>query len=201
MRRLESTGRRSRYIAVDVREAATADRTVAEVAGAMARLDILVYAAGITDDAVAWKMVPDQWDDVIAVNLSGCFHWNRAAGAHFRASGWGRIVNIASINGMRGKVGQSNYAASKGGMIALTKTLARELGPKGATVNAIAPGMVRTAMTAALPPAAVETAVAETLVGRIAEPEDVAAAILFLCSDGARHVTGHVLKVDGGQYL
>lgn len=198
---IEATGRKARYVVSDVRDAAAPERVTGEITAAMGRVDILVYSAGITADAVSWKMTPAQWDEVLAVNLTGCFHWNRAAAALLRARGWGRIVNVASINGLRGKFGQSNYAASKGGMIALTKTLARELGANGVTVNAVAPGMVRTAMTASLPESAVAAAVSETLVGRLAEPEDCAAAIAFLCSEGARHVTGHVLKVDGGQSL
>ncbi|MEK7314844.1 MAG: SDR family NAD(P)-dependent oxidoreductase [Candidatus Eisenbacteria bacterium] len=198
---IEAAGRRAHYETSDVRDPAGPERIAGQVATRMGRLDILVYSAGITADAVSWKMTPAQWDEVISVNLSGCFHWNRAAGALLRARQWGRIVNVASINGMRGKFGQSNYAASKGGMIALTKTLARELGPNGVTVNAVAPGMVRTAMTESLPESAVAAAVSETLVGRLAEPEDCAAAIVYLCSVGARHVTGHVLKIDGGQYL
>jgi acetoacetyl-CoA reductase/3-oxoacyl-[acyl-carrier protein] reductase len=113
----------------------------------------------------------------------------------------GRIVNIASINGLRGKFGQANYAASKGGMVALSKTLARELGKFGVTVNVVAPGMVRTAMAASLSPQVVERAIEETVVGRLAEPADCAAAVAFLCSDRAAHITGQVVKVDGGQYL
>ncbi|HET9952469.1 MAG TPA: SDR family NAD(P)-dependent oxidoreductase [Candidatus Eisenbacteria bacterium] len=201
VRDVQAAGRRARYLVADVRDAAAPERIVNEIAAADGRLDILVYSAGIRADAVAWKMTPAQWDDVIAVNLTGCFHWNRAAAVPLRSRGWGRIVNVASINGLRGKFGQSNYAASKGGMIALTKTLARELGAKGVTVNAVAPGMVRTAMTAALPEKVLSDAASETLVGRIAEPEDCAAAVAYLCSEGARHVTGHVLKIDGGQYL
>lgn len=196
-----ATGRAGAYVTSDVRSPAESERIAGEIAARMGRLDILVFSAGITADSVSWKMTPAQWDEVLAVNLTGCFHWNRSVGALLRGAGWGRIVNISSINGIRGKFGQSNYAASKGGMIALTKTLARELGPRGVTVNAVAPGMVRTAMTESLPESAVATAVSETVVGRLAEPEDCAAAITFLCSEAARHVTGQVLKIDGGQYL
>ena len=201
LRAMESAGRRARYLAADARDAAAAERITSEIASLDGRLDILVYSAGIRADAVAWKMTPAQWDEVMAVNLTGCFHWNRAVADRLRARGWGRIVNVASINGLRGKFGQSNYAASKGGMVALTKTLARELGAKGVTVNAVAPGMVRTAMTSALPASVLADAVAETVVGQIGEPEDCAAAIAYLCSEGARHVTGQILQVDGGQYL
>ena len=118
-----------------------------------------------------------------------------------REAGGGRIVNIASINGLRGKFGQANYAASKGGMVALSKTLARELGKFGVTVNVVAPGMVRTAMAETLPPDVIEKAIDETVTGRLAEPADCAAVVAFLCSDRAGHVTGQVVKVDGGQYL
>lgn len=201
LRAVEAAGRKAIHVPSDVRKSADPELVIGRVVDRLGRLDILVYSAGITADAVSWKMTPAQWDDVLAVNLSGCFHWNRGAGAMLRDRGWGRIVNVASINGLRGKFGQSNYAASKGGMIALTKTLARELGPKGVTVNAVAPGMVRTPMTESLPEPAVAAALSETLVGRLAEPEDCAAAIAFLCSEAARHVTGQVLKVDGGQYL
>ncbi|MGE5176920.1 MAG: SDR family NAD(P)-dependent oxidoreductase [Hyphomicrobiales bacterium] len=199
--KVAATGRRSRYVWTDVRSAAAAESGVAEVVGAFGRLDILVYSAGINEDAVSWKMTGAQWDDVLGVNLTGCFHWNRAAAIVMRERGWGRIVNVSSINGLRGKFGQANYAASKGGMIALSKTLARELGRFHVTVNVVAPGMVRTPMTVGLPPKAIEIARGETLTGTLAEPEDCAAMIVFLCSDRARHLTGEVVRVDGGQYL
>jgi 3-oxoacyl-[acyl-carrier protein] reductase len=198
---VEAAGRRALRLQGDVRDGAYAESAVGDVTAAFGRLDILVCAAGITADAVSWKMTPVQWEDVIGVNLTGCFHWARAAGAVLRDRGWGRIVNIASINGLRGKAGQANYAASKGGMIALSKSLAKELGRSGVTVNVVAPGMVRTPMTASLPGRFVEAAIEESAVGRIAEPEDCAGAVAWLCSEGARHVTGQVVKVDGGQYV
>lgn len=198
---VRAAGRRAGVHAADVADFALAERTVAAVTAEFGRLDVLVCCAGVTDDAVSWKMTEAQWDRVLDVNLKGCFAYCRAAGPRMKEAGGGRIVNVASINGLRGKFGQANYAASKGGMIALTKTLARELGRHGVTVNAIAPGMVRTAMTAALPPEVLEKAVGETLTGRLAEPDDCAAVIAFLCGDPARHLTGQVVRVDGGQYL
>jgi 3-oxoacyl-[acyl-carrier protein] reductase len=198
---IRGAGRQALYARADVRDAAAAEEGVRHVAEALGRLDILVYSAGINADAVSWKMTPAQWDSVLGVNLTGCFHWNRAAAVRMRVGRWGRIVNVSSINGLRGKVGQANYAASKGGMVALTKTLARELGPWQITVNAVAPGMVRTPMTRSLSPDVIQKAVGEAATGRIAEPEDCAAAIAFLCSEPERHVTGVVFHVDGGQYM
>lgn len=201
VRAVEAAGRRASFHAADVADFALAESVVAEVAGRLGRLDVLVCCAGVTDDAVSWKMTEAQWDRVLDVNLKGCFNYCRAAAARMKDAGAGRIVNVASINGLRGKFGQANYAASKGGMVALSKTLARELGRFGVTVNVIAPGMVRTGMTAALPHDVIEKAVGETLVGRLAEPSDCADVVAFLCGEGARHLTGQVVRVDGGQYL
>jgi 3-oxoacyl-[acyl-carrier protein] reductase len=201
VRQIEWSGRRGLARAADVSDFALAEVVVREVVDAFGKLDILVCCAGVTDDALSWRMAEAQWDRVMAVNLKGCFNYARAAGALMKDRRGGRIVNIASINGLRGKFGQANYAASKGGLVALSKTLARELGKFEITVNVIAPGMVWTPMAAALPAGVVERAVDETVSGRLAEPADCAAAVAFLCSERARHVTGQVLKVDSGQYL
>jgi len=133
------------------------------------------------------------------VDLKGAFNFIHHVAPHFRAEGRGKIVNVASINGLRGKFGLSNYSAAKAGLIGLTRSVARELGPSNVNVNAVAPGLVVTPLTAGLEPRYVDAAVAETALGRLGAPEDVARAILFLCSDWARHVTGVVLRVDGGQ--
>jgi len=198
---IRGTGRRAIALRADVTDPAAAEAAVAATVHELGRLDILVCNAGITRDAVIWKMSEAAWDQVLDVNLKGCFTFCRAAAPVFRAQRRGRIVTLASINGLRGKFGQSNYAASKAGIVALTKTLARELGPSGVTVNCVAPGMVATAMTAALPTEATDKAITESVLGRIAQPEDVAQVVVFLCSDRARHVTGEVIKVDGGQYI
>ena len=197
---IEAAGRRARYVEGDVRDPGLAAAGIAAIVAAWGRLDLLVCCAGIADDAVSWKMTPEQWEAVIGVNLTGCFLWNRAAALEMKERGGGRIVNIGSINGLRGKVGQANYAASKAGVVGLSKTLARELGKYGVTVNVVAPGMVRTPMTAGLPKDVEARAIAETAVGRLAEPEDCAAVVAFLCSERAAHVTGQVVRVDGGQY-
>ncbi|MBI2835642.1 MAG: SDR family oxidoreductase [Acidobacteria bacterium] len=163
--------------------------------------DILVNCAGIARDGVVWKLTDEAWDEVLAVNLNAAFRLVRACVPSMKQARDGIIVNIASINGIRGKVGQANYSASKGGLIALGKTLARELGASGIRVNTIAPGMIETPLTASLPERVRAAARAETLLGRIGVPDDVANAVLFLASPLARHITGQTLIVDGGQLL
>ncbi len=163
--------------------------------------DVLVNGAGISRDATVWNLNDAQWDDVLAVNLTGAFRMIRAVAPSMRERRCGAIVNIASINGIRGKFGQANYAASKGGLIALTKTAARELGGRGVRVNAIAPGMIETPMTRSLPIDVHERAKAETVLRRLGQPDDVASAVLFLVSPLAAHITGQVLVVDGGQLI
>ena len=185
----------------DVAELETAKDIVADVVDSFGRLDILVCSAGIARDGVVWKLSEQAWDEVMAVNLKGTFAYCRAVAPVFRAQKSGCVVTIASINGLRGKVGQANYAASKAGVVALTKSFAREMGPAGVTVNCVAPGMVRTAMTTTLPPEVMQRAEHEAALGRIGDPEDVAEVVAFLCSTRARHVTGTVIKVDGGQYI
>jgi len=198
---LRGMGRRAMALRADVASVAAAEATVAAMVQELGRLDILVCSAGITRDAMLWNLTEQAWDEVLGANLKGCFAYCRAVAPVLRAQRSGRIVTLASINGLRGKAGQANYAASKAGVVALTKTVARELGAAGVTVNCVAPGMVRTAMTEALPLELRERAIAESALGRIAEPEDVADTIAFLCSDRARHLTGAVIQVDGGQYM
>ena len=194
-------GVRAHLVEADVRNFAQAQQVVEEVTAHYGGLDILVCSAGVTRDGVSWKLSESDWDDVLAVNLKGCFNYARAAVPALRARGGGSIIGIGSINGLRGKFGQANYAASKAGLIGLAKALAREVGRFDITVNVVAPGMTDTPMTAALPAAVREAAVQESLLGRICVPADVADAVLFLASQRARRITGEVLRVDAGQYV
>jgi len=198
---IRALGRRAAVFQADVADFKRAEEVVAQVAEKLGGLDILVCNAGVTWDGVVWKMTEEQWDKVIDTNLKGYFNYNRAASRLLKERHWGRIVNLSSINGLRGKFAQVNYSASKGGIIAMSKALAKELGKFNVTVNVVAPGMVRTEMAENIPQEFIDKAINETVLGRIADPRDVAEAVVFLCSERARHITGEVIKVDGGQYI
>jgi 3-oxoacyl-[acyl-carrier protein] reductase len=185
----------------DLREHAAVPRLVDELRRRFDRLDIVVHAAGITRDAVLWKLEPASWSEVLRVNLDAAFLLLRETVPLLRDRGAGSVVLISSINGERGKFGQASYTASKAGLIGLARTAARELGRFGIRVNVVSPGLIETSMTAGLPAEIREQALRETALGRIGEPDDVACAVLFLASDLARHVTGQVLRVDGGQLM
>ncbi|MCA8912394.1 MAG: SDR family oxidoreductase, partial [Planctomycetes bacterium] len=154
-----------------------------------------------TRDGVVWKLSDEDWRSVIDVNLTGAFHLLRESVPLMRALGRGNIVNIASINGERGKFGQANYSASKAGLIGLTKSAARDCGRFGIRVNAVAPGLVDTEMTRVLPAEVRQRAVNESVLGRISSPLDVANCVMFLASAMAQQITGQVIRVDGGQYI
>lgn len=175
------------------------DSIAAAVASLPAPVDILVNNAGITRDKSFGKLTPEDWDAVISVNLSGQFNVTKALSEKFNpSSAHKRIINISSVIGVYGNFGQANYAAAKAGVIGLTKTLGKELGRKGFTVNAIAPGFVNTPMTAAMPPEALQQMAAKVPVQRLGEPADIANAVLFLASEQASYVNTSVLHVDGG---
>jgi 3-oxoacyl-[acyl-carrier protein] reductase len=161
-------------------------------------LQILVNNAGITRDALIMRMDDDRWDAVIGVNLRGTFLFTRAATRPMMKARRGRIINIASVSGLMGNPGQANYSASKAGVIGLTRTVARELAGRNITVNAIAPGFIATEMTAALGQDVLETVRKQIPLGRLGRPQDVADAVLFLASEAAEYITGHVLSIDGG---
>ena len=184
---------------VDVSDSAQVNAAIAEFTED--GLDVLVNNAGIVRDNVSWKMTDKEWQQVIDVNLTGVFNCCRASIPFMRSANKGSIVNIASINGLRGKFGQTNYSAAKAGVIGLTKALAKETARFNVTVNAIAPGMIDTKILEDMSDAQRESAVNEILLGRIGKVEDVAGAVAFLCSERARFITGEVIKVDGGQYI
>jgi len=164
-------------------------------------IDILVNNAGITRDKSFLKMSRLMWDEVLGVNLNGVFNITRLALPGMVEAGWGRVINMTSIVGQTGNFGQANYAVSKGGLIAFTMTLAREVARKGVTVNAVAPGFIETDMTKDMTEAALSVVTAMTPLGRLGKPEEVAAAVLFLASPQAGYITGQVIPVNGGMYM
>jgi 3-oxoacyl-[acyl-carrier protein] reductase len=200
-RRADGTGHLARPYVCDIRSHPEVDGVIETVITDFGGLHILVNNAGITADGVLWKLSDKQWHDVVDTNLTGTFNMIRAASERLRKQRFGRIVNISSINALRGKFGQANYSASKAGVLGLTFSAARELARERITVNTIAPGFIETEMTAHLPEPVVTQAREESLFGRLGRPSDIASAVLFLCSDGAEQITGIVLRVDGGQCL
>ncbi|MGD8368839.1 MAG: 3-oxoacyl-[acyl-carrier-protein] reductase [Desulfobacterales bacterium] len=186
---------------VDVADAEQSAAFFAEVVAATGRIDVLVNNAGITRDTLLVRMKPADWDAVLAVNLKGTFFGLQAAGKVMMKQRSGRIINIASVVGVTGNAGQANYSASKAGVIGLTKTAAKELAPRGITVNAVAPGFIETDMTAVLPEKVREAMLSQVPLNRAGTPEDVAGVVRFLASDQAAYLTGQVLHVSGGMYM
>jgi len=202
-KQIEAMGRKALSVKCDISSFSEAETVVKTAVDAFGGIDILVNNAGMNWDGVCWKMAEAQWDRVLEVNLKGYFNFTRHVAPLFKEQKHGRLINVTSINGLRGKFGQSNYSASKAGIIGYTKAVAKELGAFGVTVNAVAPGLIETAMLkkSEARDKIINMAMAEIVMKRVGQPEDLANVIAFLASDKARHITGEVIKVDGGQYI
>ncbi|HVP90385.1 MAG TPA: 3-oxoacyl-[acyl-carrier-protein] reductase [Terriglobales bacterium] len=198
---IAAAGGRADVQPADVGDAARAQEIAEAALAAHGRIDHLVNNAGITRDALLVRMREEDWDAVLRVNLKGTFNFSKAVVRAMMGARWGRIVNIASVVGLMGNAGQANYAASKAGVIAFTKSLAREVAARGVTVNAVAPGYVATAMTERLPEEVKKTFLEIIPMKKFGLPKDVVSAVRFLLSDDASYITGQVISVNGGMYM
>ena len=198
---ITAAGGRAEAVCLDVTSAADVEAAIGGAVARHGRLDVLVNNAGITRDQLALRLKRDDWDAVLATNLTAAFACAQAALKPMIKQRAGRIVNIASVVGQAGNAGQANYAASKAGLIGLTKALALEVASRNVTVNAVAPGLIDTDMTRAISSGAHEEWAARIPLKRLGTPDDVAGAVLFLASDEAAYITGHVLSVNGGMYM
>ena len=201
-RRLREMEVRVFFRSCDVRDSRDVRSFVAEVHEDLGGIHILINNAGIGRDRALWRMEDHEWEAVVRTNLDGAFFFTRAVAPFMRAQDHGKIVNVTSVHGVRSEFGISNYAASKAGLIGLTRSAAVELGPRNINVNAVAPGYIRTTrLTAGVPSEILDNAREKAALGRLGDPQDVAGVVLFLCSEAARHITGAVIPVDGGYLL
>ncbi len=198
---LRARDREAFVVALDLADPASIKQAAVTVAKEFGRIDILVNNAGITKDGLALRMKKDDWDVVLTTNLTGAFLMSQQVLQGMMRERWGRIINISSVVAEMGNPGQTNYVASKAGLIGLTKSLAQEMGSRNITVNAVAPGFIETDMTHGLSPELKEKMLANIPLRRMGQPEDIAAAVVFLASDAASYITGHVLDVNGGIHM
>jgi 3-oxoacyl-[acyl-carrier protein] reductase len=199
--RLADKGVQAEIHRIDVSNRGEVDRLFKDVLDRFGRVDALINNAGITKDGLLMRMSEEDWDQVLRVNLKGVFNCAQAVIRSMVKARSGRIVNISSVAGQIGNAGQTNYAASKAGILGFTKSLAREVGSRGITVNAVAPGFINTEMTSSLPDKLKESFVQQIPLARVGEPEDVAEAVHWLCSEGSKYITGQVIHVNGGLYM
>ena len=200
---ITATGGKAKAMAVDVADGAAVAKAVEELHKEFPVIDILVNNAGITRDGLLFRMSDSDWNDVIATNLTSCFHWTKLLGRPMTRARWGRIVNLTSVSGVIGNAGQANYSAAKAGMIGLTKTLAREFAGRNVTVNAVAPGFIKTDMTADFVnnPEIANKVLEAVPLKRFGEVADIACMTTYLCSEQAGYITGQVFNVDGGMAM
>ena len=198
---IQKTGRQCLAFKTDVTDSKDVQSAIDKILDKLGKLDILINNAGITRDSLVLRMSEEDWDKVIAVNLKGCFICTRAAAKVMLKQRFGKIVNLASIIGIMGNTGQANYAASKAGIIGLTKSVAKELASRGVSVNAIAPGFIKTEMTAKLSEDVQKRMLSSIPLGRFGEPKDVADLALFLSSENSSYITGQVIQIDGGMLM
>jgi 3-oxoacyl-[acyl-carrier protein] reductase len=196
-----TAGGKASPLTLDLSDAASIEEGATAVLAAYGQVDILVNNAGVTEDNLLLRMSREAWDRVLATNLTGVFLLTQAVVRSMLKRRFGRIVNVTSVVGLMGNAGQANYAASKAGLVGLTKSVARELASRNITCNAVAPGLIATSMTERMTDAARDALTGQIPLGRLGTPEDVAAAVAFLASEEAAYVTGHVLNVSGGLYM
>ena len=201
MKILSEKGVESESHRLDVSDFSSVKGFFEDLISRLERVDVLVNNAGITRDRLLMRMTEEDWDAVLRVNLKSVFNCTVAVNRYMIKQRRGRIVNISSVVGLMGNAGQANYAASKAGIIGFTKSVAREVAPRGVTVNAVAPGFIDTEMTAGLPEKVKEAFMGQIPLGRIGKPEDVADAVYWLCSEAASYITGQVIQVNGGMYM
>lgn len=196
-----AAGGKAKALAVDVADGTAVKAASEQLLAEFGQIDILVNNAGITKDGLLFRMSEDDWDSVIATNLTSCYHWTKLIGRPMTQKRWGRIVNITSVVGLMGNAGQANYAAAKAGMIGFTKAIAKEFAARSVTCNAVAPGYIKTDMTASLPPEAGEKLQTVIPLRRLGEASDIANMTAYLCSEEASYITGQVFTVDGGMVM